>query len=786
MNEAGNRASPDPASVRQHLDEAARLLQQGNGTAAMALCRQMLAEAPGDMNGWELLGIAATSLGDRAMALEAFHRVVQIDPRHVPGLVNLGAVLATMGHARDAADRFRAALALAPGNADAATFLVRVLADSGDLAGAQAAAETTLGDQPGNAALRIESAKLHLKRGETGQAIAALETVLRRDQANLSALLLLGRQLHRIGRFEAALDCARRALAVTPSSAAALALVAELLAERGRTDEALDHARAAVRQDARSADAQRAMAIVLQKQGDREGAVRAFTAAVALAPQRADLLAALADAQGRAGCRDEAIASLQQAIAVDGTFAEARSRLFVELRDVCRWAEADALRPEIDKAVQRALAAGNRPSEAPFIDVMLHEDLARNLAVARGWAREVERRAEGLRRPTWQTATDGPLTVGYLSDELRDHPIGHHLAGLFARHDRNRVRVHAYSYGRNDESDWARRAREGAELFVDIGDLGDEAAAARIAADGVQILVDLKGYTSNARLEIIALRPAPLQASWLGFPGSYGARFIDYALSDRIVTPPAFQPFFDEALCCLPNTYQVNDDRLALDAPPLARNVANRIAAGLPAEGFVFCCFNKAFKVPAALFDLWLGILGAVPGSCLWLWGRDPRAIEALRARTRARGIDPARLVFAQRVPLPQHLRRIPLADLALDSMPYNGHATTANALWAGVPVLCVLGKHFASRVSASLLTAAGLPELVMPDMEAYRSRAIELAQHPGTLQQLRDRLTAAQATAPFFDTARFVRNLERAYEAMWARHARGEKPATLVIEETP
>jgi len=784
MNDMAGHASSSPS--QQRLVDATRLLQQGDAAAAVALCRHAVAEAPDDRASWELLGVAATGAGDRATAFEAFHRVVRIEPTYVPGLVNLGAVFATMGRAGDAAERFRAALVLAPTHKDAATFLVRVLIETNDLTAAQAAAETGLDRQPDNAALRFEHAKLHARRGDRSRAIASLRALLKQDGANIAALLLLGRLLQQGGDFDAALDCARRAMATAPGSATAASLAAEILLERGQTDAAFEQVQAALRHTPHSADAQRALALVLQKRGDRDGAIRAFEAAVALAPQRADLLTALADSQGRAGHRDAAIVSLQRAVAADRNFAEARTRLFVELRDVCRWDEADALRREIDRSVHDALAAGIRPAEAPFIDVMLHEDLTRNRAVARGWAQEVERRVAGLKRPAWQFATQGPLTIGYLSDELRDHPIGHHLAGLFARHDRQRVRVHAYSFGRNDDSDWARRAREGADRFVEIGDLGDEAAAARIAADGVQILVDLKGYTTNARLELLALRPAPLQASWLGFPGSYGGGFIDYALSDRIVTPPSFQPMFDEALCLLPNTYQVNDDRLEIDAPLLERTPANRVAAGLPAAGFVFCCFNKSFKIPASLFDLWLDILAAVPGSCLWLWGRDPRAIEAMRSRAAAKGIDPARLVFAQRVPLPQHLRRLPLADLALDSMPYNGHATTANALWAGVPVLCVLGRHFASRVSASLLTAAGLPDMVMPDMESYRLRAIELAQQPATLKALRDRLVAAQSTAPFFDTARFVRNLEGAYAAMWARHARGEKPATLAIEENP
>ncbi|MEX2298631.1 MAG: glycosyltransferase, partial [Dongiaceae bacterium] len=349
------------------------------------------------------------------------------------------------------------------------------------------------------------------------------------------------------------------------------------------------------------------------------------------------------------------------------------------------------------------------------------------------------------------------------------------------RHDRNRFAVHLYTYGRDDGSEWHRRAVDGVDRRVDIGALSDAAAAQRIADDGIAILVDLKGFTRNARLEIAALRPAPLQATWLGFPGTCGADFFDYVLTDRIVTPPAMQAFFAERLCCLPNTYQVNDDRLAISDATVTR-----AEAGLPDDAFIFCCFNKAFKIDAPLFDLWLTILAAAPNACLWLWSRNPHAEAAMRERACARGIDPMRLIFAGRVTLPQHLQRLRLADLALDSMPYNGHATTSNALWAGVPVVTVLGRHFASRVSASLLTAAGIPDLVTADREAYRDRAIELARDPVALGALREKLRTARHDAPFFDTGRFVRNLERAYETMWARHRSGEPPATLTIEEMP
>jgi predicted O-linked N-acetylglucosamine transferase (SPINDLY family) len=306
--------------------------------------------------------------------------------------------------------------------------------------------------------------------------------------------------------------------------------------------------------------------------------------------------------------------------------------------------------------------------------------------------------------------------------------------------------------------------------------MDDAAAAARIQADGIDILVDLKGHTGGNRLAIAALRPAPLQVTWLGFPGPVGAGFIDYALVDPIVVPPGHRDRFVENLCYLPHCYQPNSDELLQEAPAITRR-----DVGLDPDAFLFCSFNSAYKLLPDVYDRWLAILAAVPGSALWMLADAP-VLRRLRDRAAARDVDPLRIVAASFVPRAEHLQRLRLADLALDTSPINGHTTTSDCLKAGLPVIAVAGDSFAARVSASLLAAIGLPELIATDMGAYEAKAIALARDPARLASLRATLRQNRATSPLFGMSRFAADLETAYETMWQHRCAGALPRVIDI----
>ena len=289
----------------------------------------------------------------------------------------------------------------------------------------------------------------------------------------------------------------------------------------------------------------------------------------------------------------------------------------------------------------------------------------------------------------------------------------------------------------------------------------------RIAADGVDILVDLKGYTQDARTQILAFRPAPIQVNYLGYPGTMGAPFMDYILVDDFVVPPDQQPFFTEKLVHLPGCYQVNDSQREISP-----QTPSRAECGLPEKGFVFCCFNNSYKITPEMFDVWMGLLKAVPGSVLWLLEGNRFVPANLCREAEARGVAAERLVFAPRKPLPEHLARHRLADLFLDTFPVNAHTTASDALWAGCPVLTLAGETFVSRVAGSLLRTVGLPELVTTSLEDYQAMALRLARDPELLAHVRARLEANRKNCPLFDGGQFARNLEKAYATMWDTYA--------------
>jgi predicted O-linked N-acetylglucosamine transferase (SPINDLY family) len=352
------------------------------------------------------------------------------------------------------------------------------------------------------------------------------------------------------------------------------------------------------------------------------------------------------------------------------------------------------------------------------------------------------------------------------------------MAELFEVHDRSRFEIIGVSFGPDDHSALRSRVIAAFDRFFDVTTRTDREVAKLLRDLGVNVAIDLKGHTAEARIGIFADRAAPVQASYLGYPGSTGAEFLDYIIADPVVLPFDQQPWYTEKIIHLPDCYQVNDSkRLAAPATP------SRAEAGLPQGGFVFCCFNNSWKITPEIFDIWMRLLRRVDGSVLWLLEANSLTIANLRKQASARGIDPARLIFAPRADLPEHLARHRLADLFLDTLPYNAHTTSSDSLWAGVPVITVLGDRFAGRVAASLLNAIGLPQLATANLAEYEALAAKLATQPDLLQAMRRDLEANCRIRPLFDCDRFRQHIEAAYTTMWEIWLRGEPPRNFSIE---
>jgi protein O-GlcNAc transferase len=616
----------------------------------------------------------------------------------------------------------------------------------------------------------LAAALAHQRAGRADAAAAGYEAVLRRLPRRFDALHMLAVIEAERGRPARAMALFRAAVAAAPRHAEALRNFGGFLQTQGQLDEAIALYRRALDAKPDFATAQSALAIALRLKGDLGAAEAACREAIRLNPRQTVAymtLAGLLKDRGRVG---EAIECYRRALECDPNQARARALLYHQLRQIGAWDELPALEAALDRDTAAALAAGRCPGEPVFIAVSRRIDPAYALAVATGWSADVARRCPPL--PPAAPAAGGRIRLGYLSADLHDHATGHLIRGLFAGHDRDAFEVYAYSYGPDDGSFYRKSLVESCDRFVDIERLDHGAAAERIRADGVELLIDLKGHVQGTRLEIAALRPAPVQVAWLGFPGSLGAPFIDYAMVDAVVAPPEQARFFSERLVYLPDSYQVTDD-----AQPIAAVRPSRAEAGLADEGPVLASFNQSYKLDAETFAVWMRVLAAAPSAQLWLLAGNAELEGNLRATAARAGVDPGRLRFAGRRPKHEHLARLGLADLSLDTRIYNGHTTTTDSLWAGVPVLTMLGGHFASRVSASLLGAIGLPELATADLAAYERTAIELACDPTRLAALRAKLAANRATMPLFDTARFVRGLERAYARMSELSRAGRPP---------
>lgn len=377
---------------------------------------------------------------------------------------------------------------------------------------------------------------------------------------------------------------------------------------------------------------------------------------------------------------------------------------------------------------------------------------------------------------TFHSDVKAKIRLGYLSCDFHEHATSLLLVELFETHNRVRFELFAYSYGPDDGKGMRDRLKNSFDHFFDVSALTTAEAAQTIHRDGIDILIDLKGYTRGTRTEILTYRPAPLQVNYLGYPGTLGADFCDYIITDTFLTPISNAADFSEAFAYLPDTYQPHGRQVAIGTRP------TRDAAGLTTPGFVFCCFNQAYKITPEIFDVWCRLLEHVPDSLLWLL-KDTLAEGNLRNQAFQRGISPDRLIFAGHLPQLEHLGRLGIADLVLDTLPYNAHTTASDALWVGVPIITCAGETFPSRVAGSLLHAVGLPELIVENLESYYELALDLATSPERLARVKNKLAANRLNTPLFDIVRYTQHLEALYETMWKRYLDGKKPAVIGVE---
>lgn len=747
-------AAPRDGTALEYLGFA--LLTLGEFTEAEKVLRQATALPGAPASAWFRLGMALLHQGRPAESTDPLRQALRLSPDNPDCLLGLGRALAASGDAAGAAARFREALAAAPGHPDA-LFNLGVLELAADrLAAAKQHFESVLAADAGHADAMVNLAIVLERENAVDAARGLLRRALNVSPAHPHAHSNLGRLELLSSRHAEARRHFEAALAAAPALPAALEGMGALARALGRYGEAVRWYREAAGRDAPDAATLSALAECLLQAGELEAADEAAATALALDPAAAwphGLRAQIATLRGDLG---DAVAMLEKAVAATGSSA-LLGMLVQNCRHVCdweRWHRAwAALKPRI---------LAGEDAGTPF--ALLCEDLSAEelLAYTRAWA--ARRFGALLDAPPPRSPAlppDRRIRIGYLSSDFQEHPAAYLIAELLELHDRAQFEVFAYSHGPADDGVMRRRIRGAVDHFIDIAWEPDDLAFERMRGDDLDILVDLKGYTVGDRLGIMARRPAPVQVTWLGYPGTTGTGFIDWLIADPRILPVDAATGCSERVIRMPQCYQPTDRRRVIAAPQ------PRAAYGLPASGPVLCCFNQTFKITPGVFAAWMQVLQAVPDAVLWLVDGNRWATANLRRAAAAAGITEQRLVFAPRLPLAEHLARYAVADLALDTFPYTSHTTASDALWCGCPLVALCGETFAARVSASILQAAGLPDLVHNDLETYTRQIIALAGDPAAKAAVAARAAQARSDSALFDTPAFTRDLEDLYRQM-------------------
>lgn len=649
---------------------------------------------------------------------------------------------------------------------------------------------------------RLDQAIALHQAGQTAKAIPLYERVLLSKPRSFDALHMLGVCWLQQGKLDKALPLLEAALRVNPGSAEAHNHLGLVRQNANQPVEAIQSFQRALQIDSLHVDSLLNLGVLLLDLNMPQGALQCLELAAALRPDHGEALHQYGNALLACGKASDALGAFDKTLQVQPDHAQCwfhRGQLLHDAGQLAEAASSHQRAVELDPqlpfglggllgvrtqmcdwqdlaqwlAALRAQVEAGNPAAHALTALALLDDPALHRKVA-GHAAPANVAAQ---LPATARQPGQRLRIGYYSADFHNHATAWLMAETFERHDRSRVELFAFSFGPQTNDAMQQRLRAAFDHFIDVRDLPDADIAMQSRQLGIDIAVDLKGYTQSARPGIFAARSAPVQVNYLGYPGTMGTPCIDYLVADAVVVPPDLVGHYSEKLAWLPGCYQPNDSRRRASDRQFTRR-----ELGLPESGFVFCCFNNSFKILPEVFTRWMDLLRQVPGSVLWLLADNTLAAANQQAEAARQGIDPQRLVFAQRMALPDHLARHTHADLVLDTSPYGAHTTASDALWMGVPVLTCPGRSFASRVAASLLTQIQLPQLIAADASAYDATALRLAREPAELAALREHLLQARGSSSLWDGGRTAAELEAAYEAMMARHAAGLPPQHLQV----
>jgi predicted O-linked N-acetylglucosamine transferase (SPINDLY family) len=719
----------DPNNAAANANLGVALLSLERTAEAIDAFRSALAIDPAMVQAHNNLGNALLAAGDMAAAAAAYRRAIEIEPHYATAHCNLGIVLLKHGTFAQAAAEFRAALHANATLREAHSGLGAALVALGNARGALDVLAYAVALFPDDAQIRYYQGRAFVLLDRHADAYAAFDAALRIDPAFIEAHRSFGETCLRLGRIDAAADCYQNAHARWPADV----------------------------------DFCCGLAGVFEARGELVEAARMLANARQLAPMRVDIHHRLALILQRMNNLPKALASARRARALQPESVPTLAFCFRLQQELCDWADY----AELAQALKHGAASGGGELDPFITHAVPGIGPAEQYVAARAFAQKLGHSEEIAKVAAREVKQGDRIRIGYLSGDFYDHPVGRHMVGILDNHNRDQFEVFGYSLRRDGGSAATVRLRAAVEHWRDPA--SNIAPEADILRDQIDILVNLGGYTKGASSAAVNTRLAPIQVLYLGYGGTTGSNAIDYLLTDRTVSPPDHARYFTETFAYLPSTL--------FNAAPAALHVTalSRKECGLADDAFVFCCFCNNYKFTPAIFDIWMNLLRAVPDSVLWLRKFNPFVVDNLRREAAARGVSPDRLVFAAAWPRERHLARQACADIFLDTSPYSGASTAADALWAGVPVLTCAGDTYVSRMGASLANAIGLNELVTDNLESYYDTALRLATDRGKLALLRARVAKSRTSSVLFDSVRFTHHLESVYREMFRRYRAGE-----------
>ena len=758
-NDHKNTSSSLEMNYQAQYIQAVTLHQQGRLKEAQAIYEALLAEH-GHPDVLHLLGVIAAQTGNHQRAADLIAKAIAINPGNAGYYSNRGNALLALKQYAAAIDCYDQAIKLQPDFADAYSNRGISLQMLGRFADALASYQQAISIRPDYAQAYFWCGVAQQQLRQLQAAVDSYGRAISIRPDYLEACYNRGTALQELKEWRAAIASYDQAIHIKPDYHEAYFNRGIAFKALGSLDAAVASYDAAIRIKPDYAEA-------INNRGNAQQELKQLDAAVASYDQALRIKSDYVDAHFNRGKALHALSQLEAAIASYTTALKIKPDydylygLLLNTRmKLCDWTEYEGQLAELMARLGRGMK-----SSSCFTVLTLTDSLVVQRKSAEIWVSDKHPASQVL-GPIPKRVRAPKIRIGYYSADFHNHATTILMAGLLERHDRSCFDLIGFSFGPDRQDEMRQRVSAAFDQFIDVRDKSDQEVAQLSRLLGIDIAVDLKGYTQDNRMGIFSYRAAPMQVSYLGYPGTVGAPYMDYLIADRTLVPEQSQVHYSEKIVYLPGSYQVNDRQRRI-----SEHIFTKAEVGLPEQGFVFCCFNNNYKITPVMLDSWVRILNAVPGSVLWLFEDNVTASTNLRKEAAQRGLDPNRLVFATQMILSEHLARHRLADLFLDTLPYNAHTTASDALWAGLPVLTQAGESFAARVAASLLNAIGLPELIVEKQAEYESLAIKLALNPIKLNALKEKLQQNRLTTPLFDTGLYTRNLEAAYSAMYERY---------------